>query len=191
MEKQEETGHVNPAEKLWRLFVESPQALDQFYEEHREAFVQFAGRYNLPLEDVLDAYQDAVIAMFEQVAQRRLTQLTSAVRTYLFAIGKNKLVDKLRLKGKEMPLNDEAFQLLDNNSEAERKIELQHRQQLIKEALDQLGDPCKRLLLLFYYQRYSIEAICQAMGYNSNNVVKANKSRCMKKLRTLIQNLYE
>lgn len=188
------TGNTKPIQTvadLRKLFCGDPQELERFYEQHRAAFILFASRYGLEEADVLDAYQDAVIALYEQVVEGRLKELSSSIKTYLFAIGKNKLVDRLRAKGRELKQLDPVEIDQVGLEEWEEKIELSHRQLKVKAALDQLGGPCQQLLLLFYYQRYSIEAIRLEMGYHTDNVVKANKSRCMKKLRTLIKDLYD
>ena len=50
-----------------------------------------------------------------------------------------------------------------------------------------LGKKCQELLTLFYYRGYTIQEIMEAENYNSENVVKAAKSRCMKTLRERIQ----
>ena len=61
------------------------------------------------------------------------------------------------------------------------------KEQKIVKALNSLGSKCQEIIRLFYYSNYSNEAIMHRMNYENENTVKAHKSRCIKKLRTLIQ----
>ena len=65
--------------------------------------------------------------------------------------------------------------------------ELTTEQLLLQKHFGALGKQCQELLTLFYYRGYTIQEIMEAENYNSENVVKAAKSRCMKTLRERIQ----
>ena len=52
---------------LQALQSKESKALEQLYLSYRKPFIAFARRYQANEEDVLDAYQDAVIAFFENV----------------------------------------------------------------------------------------------------------------------------
>ncbi|MCH2085333.1 MAG: sigma-70 family RNA polymerase sigma factor [Saprospiraceae bacterium] len=172
---------------LQALQSKESKALEQLYLSYRKPFIAFARRYQANEEDVLDAYQDAVIAFFENVQTGKLNKLSSTIKTYLFSIGKYKLINKLKQNGSKS--------LIDYTSDIEApqanfiddKLELSHRQKTLKAAINELGNTCRELLLLFYYKQYSIEAIQIEMGFKNENTVKANKSRCMKNLKSIIQ----
>ena len=66
-------------------------------------------------------------------------------------------------------------------------LELNTRQELMKEALEQLTNICKTILNLFYYQRFSMEAIKDNMGYNSEEVARTTKKKCMRKLEIIVK----
>lgn len=162
------------------------KALESLYKIYRADFLAFARRYEKEEADILDVYQDAIIALFENVSSGKVPNLKSTLKTYLFSIGKFKLIDKLKAKGKMIP-TEEIEQLKDQvDTSFEDQQELTYRQQELKNAIDELGEQCKELLTLFYYRRYSIEAIRETMDYKNDNTVKANKSRCMKSLREII-----
>ena len=62
-----------------------------------------------------------------------------------------------------------------------------HEQRLLQQHLKSLGEKCQQLLTLFYYRGLTIQEIMEAENYNSENVVKAAKSRCMKTLKEKIK----
>jgi len=60
---------VNQAEDitLEELKQGSEQKLREVYEDNRDKFLNFAKRYNLPQDDVIDIYQDAYVAFYNNV----------------------------------------------------------------------------------------------------------------------------
>lgn len=163
------------------------QALQTVYEQNRDAFIAFGRKQNAADEDVLDVYQDAVIAFFENVIEGKITALQSSVKTYLFGIGRYMLIHKFKKSLRAVPTDTADLQLekLAENYLLETE-NLTHQKGVLATALEQLPGRCQQLLLLFYYRRFSIEAIMHEMNYGSENVVKANKSRCMKQLKKMV-----
>lgn len=154
----------------------------EHYESYREVYVSFARRYTDDLEMIHDSYQDAFIALYENVVQDKVLELKSSLRTYVFSIGKYILFSKLKKKGKEVPmeeLGDMPSIEVGNATDSEQVLELRN-------AMKSLGGKCREILILFYYRRYTIDAIVHAMEYKNENTAKAHKSRCLRKLKELV-----
>ena len=64
---------------------------------------------------------------------------------------------------------------------------LNKNQKLLEKAFSSLGKRCKEILTLFYYRGYSIEEIVEALQYENKNVVKSQKSRCVKQIKDKIK----
>jgi len=127
-----------------------------------------------------------IIAFYENVRSGKLKVLTSSVKTYLFSIGKYNILNQLKARRRLIP-TEEIFTEVDlESNQYFKEIELTHRQVLIEQAFQQLGQACRELLMLFYYHQYSIKNIQEEMNYNNENTVKATKSRCMKSLRSFL-----
>ena len=56
-----------------------------------------------------------------------------------------------------------------------------------KNALSKLGQPCQRLIELFYYEKKSIPEITLAMNYKNPETAKNQKCKCMARLRKLFE----
>ncbi|MGB5646091.1 MAG: sigma-70 family RNA polymerase sigma factor, partial [Muriicola sp.] len=80
----------------------SDSAFKGVYEGNRELFLNFARKYGLGDEDVLDIYQDTYIAFYENIQHGKLTELKSSVSTYLISIGKYKIMERLRKNSKRI-----------------------------------------------------------------------------------------
>lgn len=164
--------------------------LDSIYLGYREAFLAFAQKYDLPQDDILDIYQDAIIAFYENVKKGKLDELQSTIKTYLFAIAKYMIFNKLKQKNRAIQPDDVLLNIADESIDFFTNINQTEQQVYLQKALNDLGDSCKELILNFYYEKLSIQKIATKMRYANENTVKAHKSRCMKSLKDIFMEKY-
>lgn len=155
------------------------------YESNKQQFLLFSSKYNIDNEDAIDIYQDAIIALIELARKGKLNQLKSSVSTYLFAIGKYMVFKKKKLSNNTTTLENLdnlliEWELYDAEKDKKEIVTLQKYYQ-------QLGNTCKDILYLFYYKSYKLSKICELLQYDNTDVVKSQKSRCLKKLKQLMQ----
>lgn len=163
------------------------EALVKIYQDHRIDFIKWAMQsFQCSQEEAEDTYQDTIIAFYENVTNGRLTTLSCSFKTYLFAIGKNILLGIAKKKGRTVMQGNDIPEIADKDVLILEKISLNERQQEILKALESLGEPCQTILRLYYYDKLSIKKIVQKLQYKSENVVKVQKVRCMKRLREFL-----
>ncbi|MDX1271186.1 RNA polymerase sigma factor [Bizionia paragorgiae] len=161
------------------------------YENNRTKFLNFARRYGLEDDDIVDVYQDAYIAFYNNVMSGKLETLTSSVSTYIISIGKFMIFDKLK-RNKTVRTVDFDVSVLQKNANIVDAMDIETealtvQQRLLKKHFKTLGRQCQELLTLFYYRGFTIKEILNHGSYNSENVVKSAKSRCMKTLKERIK----
>ncbi|GGH34304.1 RNA polymerase subunit sigma-24 [Mangrovimonas yunxiaonensis] len=163
----------------------------EVYEANRDKFLNFAKRYALSEEDVIDVYQDAYIIFYNNIVSGKLEVLTSSISTYLFSIGKNLIMDRLRKQKRQLKTNDYTHLVQDETSDLSaldlEPEALSEEQELLRTHFGTLGKKCQEILTLFYYRGFTISEILEFSDYNSENVIKSQKSRCLKTLRELIK----
>lgn len=169
----------------------SENALRQIYELNRDKFLNFARKYGLSEDDNIDVYQDAYIIFYDNVMDGKIQSFSSSISTYLFGIGKYLILDKMR-KNKKLVGNKFDLSLVKEDDYIIQNIEMEAQdmtteQELLAQHFNTLGKPCQQLLTLYYYRGFTINEIMKKENYNSENVVKSAKSRCMKTLRELIK----
>ncbi|WP_026712211.1 RNA polymerase sigma factor [Flavobacterium filum] len=157
------------------------KTIRRIYEDHKNGFLLFASRYALDKEELIDIYQDAVIALIENAKKGKIDELKSSLTTYLFGIGKFMIFQRLKKKNKTIPSDElEHFELeYDDYSEDEINIQLI----LLRESLKKLGEQCLKVLTLFYYEEKKLDEIQTLLGYSNKDVLKSQKSRCLKQLK--------
>lgn len=67
----------------------------------------------------------------------------------------------------------------------EDPVELDRKSTVLTDVISKLTEPCKTLLILFWYKEKSDKEIVESTDYSSTHTVKNQRSRCMKKLRKL------
>ena len=184
--KQEESKNI-----IELLKQGDPKTLEKIYLENREGFINFSKKYNIEEDDAIDIYQDAILILRDNAVNGRIDELQSNISTYLYAIGKYRIFHNFRLKSKLEMTND--FNLVEENIDFDVNLYgpvLTKEQQLLKKYYDQLGDRCKSILNLFYYQGYTLDEIRAILDYSNKKVLKSQKSRCIKQLRDLVNKHY-
>lgn len=165
--------------------------LKNIYIDNRLPFINFARKYQLDQDEILDIYQDTIIAMHENFTTGKVQKMQSSIKTYLFSIGKYKIYAHLRENNKMRVLDDQHIKEEEETQDFDFAVNndpLTEKQTIIKAALEKMGGQCCNILKLFYYRSLTIDEIRISEGYENNNTVKSQKSRCLKKLKEMILN---
>jgi DNA-directed RNA polymerase specialized sigma24 family protein len=70
------------------------EALPDIYKTYRNDFIEWAvANYNVTIEEAKDVFQDIIIAFYNNILEGKLIELNCELRTFLFQIGKFKLLN--------------------------------------------------------------------------------------------------
>lgn len=160
-----------------------------FYKTIRPAFFAYF-RTHFSKDDtyILDLFQDSCIVLWKNIQHGKLTEegLKSALSTYFLSIGKYTMMAKDR-KYKEIIDDDELGKLAfleDDAQELQKRIELED---FVYRMVSEMKPPCDKLLKAQYWDKLSGAEIAEKYGYSGPDSVKTQKSKCIKKLRPLIE----
>jgi len=147
-------------------------------------------KHRLSEEDAFDAYSDSVLVAIESIGNDQF-QGNSSLKSYLYKIFHNKCVDLFRKnstnKGsvnRTLSMDEELFRLSDKSRGIVQALIDKADWKVLKARLDQIGDDCRKMLLL-WADSYSDREIAVVMEYKTANVVKTSRLRCLAKLRQL------
>jgi len=161
-------------------------AVRDLYYAHRNGFFGFGKKYQIPDDALADIYQEAFVALRKQAIAGKLYEVNSSLRTYLFGIGKNMIFNYLKREKKFVPLTSDPTEGI-TSIEIEKETTLTIEQELLRSNFKKLGEKCKQMLTMFYYRGLSIDEIAEQGGYENANVVRSQKSRCLKTLKERIK----
>lgn len=180
-------SNIIPDETLLEMVRQGKQSAlirlhKQCYEGVRNHILKNSGSE----EDVDDIIQDALI-VFWQKAIKPEFELNSKLSTFIFGIAKFLWMNKLRKSGRELvfetlpegglPMWTEA-----NSTNPDIKI--------VRACLDDIGETCKTLLGLFYFDGFPMDKIAEMMDLSNADTAKSKKYQCLKKLEAIIKSRY-
>lgn len=155
------------------------RALESVYVRYRPEFIQWLqGRLGCEAELAKDIYQQTILTFYENVQSGKLVTLTSQVKTYLFSIGRNKYYEAVREKAKQEKAKDWS---VEQDSSSESLL------QLVETCLEKLGEPCRTLLMQFYFHKRSMEQLTELFDYKNVDTAKNQKYKCLERLRKLVK----
>ena len=162
--------------------------IEAIYNNHRSEFIAWIVKlYHCSSEDACEVYHYAVITFYENVMSNKLTVLDCSVKTYLFAIGRKKYLERLKSQKKFEHNNHE--HVLVNLPEVEKTDALIKEQKLecVERSLEKLGEPGRTILELYYYHGKSMEDIAQLLQYKNSATAKNLKYKCLNRLRRIVE----
>jgi RNA polymerase sigma factor (sigma-70 family) len=153
----------------------------------RSVYVEYFGmvRYliinNSGTEDeAKDIFQEAMVLLYEKANEENFT-LTSSLKTWIYAVCRNKWLKQLEKKKKNYRFTD--FEHFDAVEEAEEENSSVH--EALRASMSRLGVGCRKILLLFYYFKKSMEEIATELNYTNADNAKTQKYKCIQKLKAL------
>lgn len=162
----------------------STEAIKTFYLDNKVGFKHFIQKNSqMDQELIEDIYQDAFIALIENIQRGKLDQLNSSLKTYLFSIGKFMMYKKSK---NGLWVDDvlwDQLWLYDDSGDTEEQEELI---QLIQKKFYELSEACQRILKMTYYEGKKAEEILSEGSYSNKDVIKSQKSRCLALLKKLV-----
>jgi len=164
--------------------------LINLYKTYRDEFTMWANKnYNCDVEDAKDIFQDTILAFYNNVKSGQLIELKSELKTYLFAIGKFKIINFQKKQYRSVTFSE--FDLLNGKEPFENLMKDKEEQEFIKDTvkkyLNEQCEDCKKVLELYYFKELDMKTIASEMGYKNADVAKKKKYECFKKLAEMVK----
>ena len=163
------------------------QAILQLYQEHAAITRSFIMGKGGTSQDADDIFQETVVAFIDSVQKEKFRQ-ESGVRTFLISISKNLWYNEIRRK--QRAGNRERIFETEKGSEDSGVGETMQNRELQKQLnslLEVLGESCRKILELFYYENLSMKEIVSHLHYENEQVVRNKKYKCLLQLTNLIK----
>jgi len=177
---------LNDRQLLEAIKQGDKDALVQLYKDSYISVRNYVLKNNGTADDAEDILQDAAIVIWEKIRSETL-ELKARISTIMFAIAKNLWLKRLGKLSRQVGIdgiNTEKMSESDDGFHA-------HDRKLVVEMMQQLGDKCRELLTLFYYEGLDMVKIAERLNYNNADTAKAKKHQCFKHLQEQFLNRYK
>ena len=189
------------AKLLARCRCGEPEAWDELFDLHYAAAARFVFQIGSEFsrEDVEDVCQEAFVSVIRNLNS---FQGASQFQTWLFRIAANKARDfrerqqAAKRGGGQTPISLQAEDpenglTIEPPSSApgpDTQLINAERMALVRQALDQLGEPCREIIELRYFADLSYEEISAALNLNPKTV-SSRLSKCLDRLEAVTRSI--
>lgn len=164
------------------LWKDNKKVIYEFYEAEFSKVAFMVIKNSGTIEDAKDIFQDAMVILMDKFTWNKLDLAECRLGTYIYSISRNLWFEQLRKQKKE---ND--FADIRRYNAVDISVEYYEEEpdmfELVSKAIDSLGDPCKTLLELFYFENHSWESIASIMRYSSAASARNQKYKCLERIR--------
>lgn len=168
---------------LYKLQSGDPTGLEALmdrYIPYVSAIVWNILRNAMTPQDAEEVVSDVFLAAWNQAKDIK----PECIKAWLGAVARNKAKSKLREMGQELPLEEDILELPDENT-PDTAAEKAEEQQLVRKAIDRLGEPEREIFLRHYYYAQTVREISKRMHLNESTI-KTKLSRGRLRLKTIL-----
>ncbi len=184
------TTDSNEQELLRRLVEHDRNAVESIYRNYYPVIQRLVVSNNGTSDDARDIFQEALIVLYDK-ARSGSFELQARLKTYLYAVSRKLWLKKLqRDRNFAADLNG-AGETVSVEEDVERFEQRNKDFDLMEEALQKLGEPCRGLLESCYAQKRSMTDIARDFGYTNADNAKNQKYKCLMRLKKIFFGYYK
>lgn len=157
------------------------EVFDYLYEHERPRIIRLAIKNSGNNVRGEDLFQDVLLIVYEKIKTTNL-QIECAFSTYLYSVARLLWMNELRKKHSQVKLV-ESYEHLKIDLILQDDLPLPEQYEALHEAIQKLGEACRKLLLYFYFYRYPWDEISKLLGYSSAASARNQKYQCLERIR--------
>lgn len=160
----------------------------QIYQKCYEMVESFILENSGTPQDAEDIFQEAIL-VFVQLAENDRLSGTASIRTVMYSISRNMWLDTLRKNSRYMVKEKFSAHEVPLQEDSSEQMARQEKQEAIMEVFEQLGEPCKSLLLAYYYEGANFTELLHRFEgrFKNEQVIRNRKSKCLKSLKKQLE----
>ncbi|HTQ64101.1 MAG TPA: sigma-70 family RNA polymerase sigma factor [Puia sp.] len=156
----------------------------QQYSDTVSSFITYNGGSDQDAEDI---FQETVVA-FIDIVRKGKYRMEASVKTFLVSIAKNIWYNEIK-KRERSGYREKLYETSRDKNEQDVSHYISNREmnQELRGLLDRLGESCRKILILFYYENLSMKEIVDHLHYENEQVIRNKKYKCLQQLTELIK----
>lgn len=170
--------------------LKSGQRMDEsikaIYRSHFESLCWYVMNNSGSRQDAEDIFQEVVVNFIDMV-QKDKFRGESTIKTFLFSLNRYTWLNELKRRGRAM-VREEKYERGQERVEMDTSdfiADREGRSEVLR-IVGELGETCRKILLLFYYENKSMKEILDVTDYETEQVVRNKKYKCLKQLEQMI-----
>lgn len=162
------------------------EMIKDLYRNHFNSLCWYIMNNSGSRQDAEDVFQEVLVAFIDLV-QKDKFRGESTVKTFLFSLNRYTWLNELKKRNRTL-LREEKYERQQDKLVADTSdlIADRERKAEIIKLVGELGETCRKILLLFYYENLSMREILQTVDYENEQVLRNKKYKCLKQLEQMV-----
>lgn len=163
------------------------KAVEFLYKNHYNMLENMVKTNSGNVMDAEDVIQETMMVFIEMVRENKFRGEAS-IKSILYTIAKNLWITKIR-KTTQEKIRIEKFIGESEIFQDDVMSQIQYREskQTIEQLFNKIGETCKKILTLFYFEELSFKQILEQTDYENEQVLRNKKYKCLKSLTDMIE----
>ncbi|MBC6365212.1 RNA polymerase sigma factor [Algoriphagus sp. AK58] len=172
------------------------QAISQLYSQHYGMLEHYILQNSGSEDDAADWIQEVMLVFVKMVREEKFRG-ESSIKSFLYSICKNVWITELRRRKSTLARHERYEGEKDQiDLGITEQISRNENLKFVMGLFEKLGEKCKQVLTLFYFEELPMKEICERLDFSSEQVLRNKKYKCLQSLteqvkssETLSQNL--
>ncbi|SFN79728.1 RNA polymerase sigma factor, sigma-70 family [Algoriphagus ornithinivorans] len=133
-------------------------------------------------DDAADIIQEVMLIFVQMISEGKF-RAESSIKSFLYSICRNLWITELRKRKSSAARHEKYEERTEKvDSDVSESIAKTESLKYIMGLFQELGDKCKQILQLFYYEELPMKEICEKLDFSSEQVLRNKKYKCLKSL---------
>jgi RNA polymerase sigma factor (sigma-70 family) len=178
------TTDSNELALLKGLAANDRKAIETIYRVHYSMIQTLVINNNGTSDDARDIFQEAIIVLYEK-AKSGGFELHAQLKTYIYAVCRRLWLKKLTHNARFSGDLANAPETIATDDDLEMYDQRNQDFEMMEQALQHLGEPCKELLESYYIRKKNMSEIAKEFGYTNADNAKNQKYKCLMRLKKI------
>ena len=183
------TTDSNELALLKGLAANDRKAIETIYRVHYSMIQTLVINNNGTSDDARDIFQEAIIVLYEK-AKSGSFELHAQLKTYIYAVCRRLWLKKLAHNARFSGDLANAPETIATDDDLEMYEQRTQDFEVMEQALQHLGEPCKELLENYYIRKKNMSEIAKEFGYTNADNAKNQKYKCLMRLKKIFFGRY-
>jgi RNA polymerase sigma factor (sigma-70 family) len=141
-------------------------------------------------DDAKDIFQEAMIVLYEKARSGNF-ELNCQIKTFIYSVCRRLWLKRLQQQNRFSAPGDSMEAVVPVEDDLEEHDQRNAEFDMMENAINHLGEPCKSLIEAYYLQKQNMQEIATRFGYTNADNAKNQKYKCLMRLKKIFFTHYK
>ena len=166
------------------------KTVEAIYRDNYNMIQNLVINNNGSADDAKDIFQEAMIVLYEK-ARSGTFELNCQIKTFIYSVSRRLWLKRLQQQNRFSAPGDSMEAVVPVEEELNQHEQRNAEFEMMENAINHLGEPCKSLIEAYYLQKQNMQEIANRFGYTNADNAKNQKYKCLMRLKKIFFTHYK